>query len=105
MGYCPTRAIEVSYLLGVGAYLLVAAIPTTALLSWLAVRLPALPFLGGMTRLVLETLLAIPVLGLVYPLFHLLLRVRWVNRLFTLTTPTHYYRRYHEPETNLDDLA
>jgi hypothetical protein len=44
------------------------------------------------------------VLGLVYPLFHLALRIGWVNRLFTLTTPTHYYRRYHEPETALKDL-
>jgi Pyruvate/2-oxoacid:ferredoxin oxidoreductase delta subunit len=104
MGYCPTQAIEVNYLLGVGAYLLAAIIPTTALLSWLTARLPALAFLGWMPPLVLETLYAIAVVGLAYPLFHLLLGVRWVNRLFTLITPTHYYRRYHEPDAALEEL-
>jgi Pyruvate/2-oxoacid:ferredoxin oxidoreductase delta subunit len=104
MGFCPTRAIEANYLLGVGAYLLAAAIPTTAVLSWLTARVPALAFLSRTPRWALETLYAIAVVGLAYPLFHLLLRVRWVNRFFSLTTPTHYYRRYHEPGTALEDL-
>jgi hypothetical protein len=104
MGYCPTQAIEVSYLLGVGAYLAAAAVPATALWTWLAARVPAPALLGGVSRLVLETLLGILVLGLVYPLFHSLLSVPWINRLFTIATPTHYYRRYHEPDTTLRDL-
>jgi hypothetical protein len=104
MGFCPTQAIEANYLLGVGAYLLAAAIPTTALLSWLTARVPTLALLEGVPRWVLETLYAIAILGLAYPLLHLLLRVRWVNRFFTRTTPTHYYRRYHEPDTALEDL-
>jgi len=33
-----------------------------------------------------------------------LLRVPLINRLFTVTTLTHYYRRYHEPDTTLNDL-
>ena len=104
MGYCPTRAVEANYLLGIGVYLLAAAIPTTALLAWLTARVPVLAFPSGTPRLVLETLYALTILGLAYPLFHLLLRVTWVNRFFTLTTPTHYYRRYHEPETRLEEL-
>jgi Pyruvate/2-oxoacid:ferredoxin oxidoreductase delta subunit len=104
MAYCPTRAIEANYLLGVGAYLLAAATPTTALMAWLAARAPALAFLDGTPHWMLESAYAVVVLGLVYPLFHLALRIGWVNRLFTLTTPTHYYRRYHEPETALKDL-
>jgi len=104
MGYCPTRAVEANYLLGVGTYLLAAAIPTTALLAWLTARAPALAFLSGTPRLVLETLYALTILSLAYPLFHLLLRVGWINRFFTLITPTHYYRRYHEPEATLKEL-
>ena len=104
MAYCPTRAVEANYLLGVCAYLLAAAIPTTALIAWLAARAPALAFLDGTPRWMLESVYAVAVLGLAYPLLHLALRIRWVNRFLSLITPTHYYRRYHEPETALKDL-
>jgi hypothetical protein len=33
-----------------------------------------------------------------------LIRIPPINRLFTYTTLTHYYRRYREPETRLKDL-
>jgi len=104
MAYCPTRAVEASHLLGLAAYLLAGAIPTTALLAWLTARLPALAFLSGTPRWALESLYAVAALGLAYPLFHRLLQIAWANRLFTLTTPTHYYRRYHEPDTALKEL-
>ena len=52
----------------------------------------------------IESVYGIVALGLAYPLFHYLLRVAWVSRIFTLATPTHYYRRYHEPGTTLKDL-
>ncbi|RLC71145.1 MAG: (4Fe-4S)-binding protein [Chloroflexi bacterium] len=104
MAYCPTRAVEANHLLAVGVYLLAAAVPTTALLAWLTARVPVLTFLSRMPRWAMETVYAIVALGLGYPIFYWLLRIAWVNRFFTLTTPTHYYRRYHEPETALKDL-
>lgn len=104
MAYCPTRAVEASHLLGVGAYLLAGVIPTTALLAWLAVRVPVLVFLSWTPDWVLESVNAIVAIGLAYPVFQLLLRIGWVNRFFTRATLTHYYRRYHEPETTLRDL-
>jgi len=104
MGYCPTRAIEANYLLGVGAYVLAALIPTAALLSWLEARLSVFAFLRAVPSLVLETVYAIVILALACPIFHVLLGVRWVNRLLSLLTPTHYYRRYHEPDTALEEL-
>jgi len=105
MAYCPTQAVEASHLLGVGAYLLAAVIPTTALLVWLTARVPALAFLSGTPRWALESVYAVVALGLAYPIFHFLLKIAWVNRFFTLATLTHYYRRYHEPETTLKDLG
>ena len=39
-----------------------------------------------------------------YPIVHRLLGTPWINRLLTRVTPTHYYRRYHEPGTTLADL-
>ncbi len=104
MAYCPTQAVEASHLLGVGVYLLATVVPTTALLTWLAARVPALAFLSGIPRWALESVYAVVALGLAYPIFHFLLKIAWVNRFFTLTTLTHYYRRYHEPETRLKDL-
>lgn len=104
MAYCPTRAVEASHLLAVGVYLLAAAIPTTALLAWLTARVPALAFLSGTPRWVLESAYAVVVLGLAYRLFYFLLKFEWANRFFSRTTPTYYYRRYHEPETTLKEL-
>jgi len=104
MAFCSTRAVEANYLLGIGAYLLAGAIPTTAFLAWLVIRVPVLSFLSWTPRWVLESVMAIVAIGLVYPIFHLLLRIEWVERFFTHATPTHYYRRYHEPETMLMDL-
>ena len=104
MAYCPTRAVEASHLLGVGAYLVAGAIPTTALLAWLVGRVPLLVFLSWTPGWVLESVNAIVAIGLAYPIFHLLLRIGWVNRFFTHATLTHYYRRYREPETTLKHL-
>ncbi len=104
MAYCPMQAVEASHLLGVGVYLLAGAVPTGALLVWLAVRVPALAFLSWMPGWAVESVNAVITIGLVYPIFHLLLRIRWVNRFFTHATLTHYYRRYHEPETTIRNL-
>jgi ferredoxin len=104
MAFCPTRAVEANYLLAIGAYVAAAMIPTSAILVWLAARAPVLAYLDAIPRWALESIYAIAALGLAYPLVHLLLRVPWVNSFFTHTTPTHYYRRYHAPETSLKDL-
>ena len=91
MAYCPTQAVEANYLLGIGTYVLAVAVPTTPFLTWIP-------------GWVLESVYSIVAIGLAYPLLHPLLKTRWINRLFTLATLTHYYRRYHEPETTLKDL-
>ena len=104
MAFCPVRAVEANYLLGVAAYLLAALVPTTTVLAWLAARLPALALLSAIPRWVLESIYAIVALAVAYPVVHLLLRTPWINRLLTAATPTHYYRRYHEPGTTLADL-
>jgi hypothetical protein len=104
MAYCPVRAVEANYLLGVAAYLFAALVPTTTALAWLATRIPRLAFLAGIPHWVLESIYAVVALGVAYPIVHLLLRTPWINRFLTLATPTHYYRRYHEPGTGLKDL-
>jgi Pyruvate/2-oxoacid:ferredoxin oxidoreductase delta subunit len=104
IGYCPPRAVEASHFLAIGTYLLAGTIPAAAALAWLAVRVPFLGFLSHVPGWILGSAKALVVLALIYPLFHRLLRIRGVNWFFTHATLTHYYRRYHEPETNLRNL-
>lgn len=40
-----------------------------------------------------------------YWFFWLLIRIPIVNTIFSYSSLTHYYRRYHEPETKLKDLS
>ncbi len=105
MGFCPHQAVEASYVLGVGAYLLAGLLPTAAVLAWLAARTPILAILHWIPGWVLDSASALLTIGLLYPLFHLLLGIKGVNRLLTWVTPTHYYRRYQAPDTTLRDLA
>ncbi len=96
MAYCPTQAIEASYLLGVAAYAPVMTPVGRRLLDTLSCRLPR--------RLVAWTSGAL-VLGVMRPWIVRMLRIPWFNRLLTSITPTHRYRRYHEPSTRLRDLT
>jgi ferredoxin len=105
MGFCPNRAVETSYVFGVGAYLLANLLPAAAVLAWLAARAPVLAVLRWIPGWVLDSASALLVIGLLYPAFHLLLSIRRVNRLLTRFTPTHYYRRYQAPNTTWQDLA
>lgn len=102
MGYCAKKSVEASH-----SFLLLATLLSIVPIAlWFAV--------AGFTALTgnaeWDILVVIVVLGLLpaYPLmiaaylaFHWLIGFPAVNRLFTLTTLTHYYRRYHEPETRL----
>lgn len=45
-----------------------------------------------------------PAYIIAYFIFFHLIRIKPINMLFTFTTLTHYYRRYHEPETPLKNL-
>jgi ferredoxin len=104
IAYCPTEAVEASYVLGAGAYALAAALPLSAVLGWLAVRLPVLAGLRRAPRWITDRASVFAALALLYPIVTLLLRHRGFNRLYTRAAPTHYYRRYHEPGTRLKNL-
>jgi ferredoxin len=103
MGFCPTRAVEASHLLAVGVYVLAVVIARLPLSSWLSC-IPGLALLESVPLWLLESVYAVAALGLIYPLFYLLLRVPWINRFFSRATFTYYYRRYHEPGTTFKEL-
>jgi len=105
MAFCPTQAIEAGHSWGV----LLGAITLIPVVDWLlnmVIRqIPALANVQGLLWVLLEYGYILLSFVVAYALFSLLLRVPAINRFFTVTTLTHNYRRYHEPDTSLKDLS
>jgi ferredoxin len=97
MAYCPRKAVEAGHSWGVVLYYAVS-VPT----GWLAATLLA-SWSGWLQHFGLLPVCLVAI-ALSYLLFWYLTRFRVVNALFTWTTLTHFYRRYHEPGTRLVDL-
>jgi ferredoxin len=103
MAYCPEKAVEAGHSwavilyfvssTGVSMYLLNLLVPYTGeciMNRWLSRPLQYAYLLASIAAS--------------YWLFSLLLRVPFINNIFTHTTFTHIFRRYHEPETKARDL-
>lgn len=54
--------------------------------------------------LLVEALYYIPALFLAYWIFWMLIRIPAVNTIFSVTTLTHYFKRFHDPETRVKFL-
>ncbi len=52
----------------------------------------------------IEALYFLPALFLSYWIFWVLIKIPMVNTIFSKTTLTHYFSRYHEPDTSIKDL-
>ncbi len=106
MGYCPAGAVEVSHPLGVLLYYLITLPAGYYLLNVLAVRLPPTVNLNSKwIALLIQYPYALLSVYCAYLLFISFNRIPAVNRCFSFATLTHYYRRYHEPGTKLQDLG
>ncbi len=105
MNYCPKQAVEASYPFGALAFY-VANIPLAAYLLDLLARWvsQAAGLKGTLAEVVLNYPYKLLSIALAYLLFVLALRIPYTNRLLTLLTPTHYYRRYTSPGTKLTEL-
>lgn len=106
MNYCPKNAVEASYPFGALAFY-AASIPVAAaaldgLAHWVT---QAVGWKGTLVETIIQYPYKLLSIAVAYFLFSLVLRIPIANRLFTLLTPTHYYRRYHEPTTRLGEIA
>ncbi|NLC06695.1 MAG: 4Fe-4S binding protein [Syntrophomonadaceae bacterium] len=105
MGFCPQRAIEASqpfaWLLG-----FLTSVPVSYyLLKWLTELVPGMYMvINYWPGAIINYAYFLLSVYLAYHLFNWLIRVPLINKLFTYSTLTHYYRRYHEPRTKLKDL-
>lgn len=105
MGYCPTKAIEASHPLAVLA-IWIFFLPATA---WGLDRI--IQALSRMTAiqanwwsLPVEIGFNLIVIASLSEIFQRLARNRILNKIFSLTTLTHYYRRYHQPTVHMASL-
>ncbi len=100
IAFCPKKAIEASH------QLLIFWILITMSYSVLQILHLSSYFvnLGSFTvsiREFAEVIVIYPFLFITYFIFHMLMRIPILNRLFTFTTLTHYYTRYKEPDTKI----
>ena len=104
--FCPRNAVEASHSWMLILYM-VSTIPAAEyLLGWLSEYLPTLQTFDQFWITQPLKLLYVSLVFIIpYPLFNLMLRVRLLNRLFTLTTLTAYWGRYKEPAIKLRDLS
>lgn len=106
MGYCNKKAVEAGHSWAILLYFL----GTVPVISYLLYRLHGIyhkiPTLGYFFPYIAVYFIDfIAALILAYLVFWYLIKIPLVNAIFTYTTFTHYYRRYHQPETKLKHLA
>jgi len=102
MGYCKKKAVEAghswAFLLAFIMTVPVFANITTGLTNGIS---SFLGFKNYWLMSLVEALYYIPALFLSYWLFWMLIRIPTVNTIFSVTTLTHYFKRFHDPETRV----
>jgi len=106
MGYCNKKAVEAGHSWAVLLYFL-ASVP---FVSYLIYRLNSMyNNISGLDQAVVYELIYFIdffiLIFLSYRVFWYLIKIPFINTLFTYTTLTRYYRRYHQPETRLKHMA
>lgn len=102
MGYCRKKAVEAGHS---WAFLLtiIMAVPVVAnITAGLTNTIGGFLGINNYWLMVLvEALYYIPALFLSYWIFWMLIRIPAVNTIFSITTLTHYFKRFHDPETRV----
>ena len=103
MAFCPQRAIEASHSWAVLLYFLTTVPVSMYLFAWLGGK--AHPIHSPWLARAVNILWMYLSLFASYYVLDLLTRIPHINYLFTHTTLTRIYRRYHEPATSVKDLS
>lgn len=105
MGYCKKKAVEAGHSWAILQSFLVSIPVNAKILSWLSISAVISFEIKNYWLMVLfESLYYLPALFLSYWMFWMVIRIPVVNTIFSITTLTHYFKRFHEPETRLKDL-
>ena len=105
MAYCRQKAVEAGHSWALVLIFLSTAL-TGRIIPWLTSATGLFPGMENAWFLPLvKAAYFLPALFFSYWLFWALLRIPAVTTLFSLTTFTHYFNRFHEPDTGLKDLT
>jgi ferredoxin len=106
MSFCPVAAVEAGHSWGVLLFLVShTAVPAAVLGLVLGREAGGAALASAPLRVLVQYLYCLAAIAVAYRLFWFLIRRPALNRLFSYTTFTRLYRRYHEPETRLTDLT
>ena len=113
MGYCRKKAVEAGHSWAVLLYFITSVPVISYVWVWLHETLNFFPDISGfwaisvvnIVQFLFFVIYFLSAVFLSYWIFWYLIRLPVFNTLFSLTTLTHYYRRYHQPQTRLQDLA
>ena len=105
MGYCGKKAVEAGHSWAVLQFALLSIL-TAKGISWLAAATGlSVEVKDYWIKVLLESSYYLPALFLSYRVFWSLTRIPVVNTLLSVTTLTHYFKRFHEPGTRIKDLV
>ena len=113
MGYCKKKAVEAGHSWAVLLYFITSVPIISFVWVWLHETLSFFPVRNGyfttevvyIFNFLLYIVYFLSAVFLSYWIFWYLIRFPVFNSFFSLTTLTHYYRRYHQPETKLKHLV
>ncbi len=102
MAFCPQKAVEVGHSWAVILYLIITIPVATYFLAAVGGSVPGI--LNSWIKGLVHFLYIYPAIFISYYLFYFLTRIPVINTIFTYTTLTHIFRRYHEPDTKLKEI-
>lgn len=113
MGYCRKKAVEAGHSWAVLLYFITSVPVITYAWAWLHRTLSFYPVINGywtievvyIFNFLIYIIFFLFAVFLSYRVFWYLIRFPVFNTFFSVTTLTHYYRRYHQPDTKLKHLA
>jgi ferredoxin len=105
MGYCQFQAIEASHSLGAIIFYITNIPIFTYLIETLSLKIAGfVPIDFQLVERFVRYPAFLAAVFICYFIFTLLIKVPFINTFFAYTTLTHFYRRYHEPDTKLTHL-
>jgi ferredoxin len=105
MAYCPLKAIEAGHSIFIILYFVTSIPVAVYAMNLVASAGDVYQVLDSpWIRLIIQYPYILLSTWLVYVVLIHLMRIPLINKLFTYSTLTHLYRRYHEPDTKLKDI-
>ncbi|MBF0291540.1 MAG: (4Fe-4S)-binding protein, partial [Nitrospinae bacterium] len=106
MAFCPKRCVEAGQSFAVMLFYLTTVPVWAYLLDAVVARYAWFePSANMWTAALIYIVYSIAATFVSYAILDVIVRVPLINRLFTYTTLTYVYRRYHEPSTKLRELS